>query len=363
MPCVYFFRKGKNVGKQCGKGKQEYCKKHSKCVLQLSKFPRLVIHNIINQTLNFQSKDLLITLQNMSLTCTEFNDIIEPFWEILYKSLKIPKELDNYMSDLAFKYRCYLILKINCQKCDIPRTLRIYWPHPLRICPKCFKTVAIDEISIKVKYCIKDFTHDKCIILNNQNNQVKFYLIKDVEDKINCKLYEYHLNDHKREIASKLDLSYEELFNNSKKFVFQDNPNIKEIEKDYYRNLASEVFKEHLNTLKIYDMFSEPIKQEERSIYKLKNKQEFDDWKINLNNFEEIYRLFKKKDYYMFIYNRELKHINNILFQYNYIIEDVPDISNILEEYKDFNKPIKELEEVFIKIRHIVIDFVKKIDV
>ncbi len=359
MPCVYIFKKGKNVGKQCGKSNNEYCKAHSSRVLQLSKFPRLVIYNIINQALKFQAKDVLKIMQNMSLTCKEFNHIIEPFWETLYKSLKMPKELDNNMSELCFKSKCYLMLKHECLKCHMPRTLKIYWPFPLRVCPKCFKTTFIDEFSIKNIYCINNFIHDKFITLNNKEYSIIYYLIKDVETKINCKLNEYHLTNDKREIAAKLDLSYDDLFKRSKRFVYLASPTLKEIEKEYYVNLGVEVFRDHLKNLKIYDMFSEPIKKEEQKIYNFKKKKDFDDWYDTFHNFEEIYKSYKKKDYYMFVYNRELKYVNNMIIQHDYLLEDVPNVSDLLEEYKDHTKHIKELEDVFIEIRHMVKTFIK----
>jgi hypothetical protein len=358
---VYVFKKGQNAGKQCGKSKHEFCKTHESHVLQLLKLPELVINNMLNQIINFTPKEAFKTLVNLSISCQEFDNIITPFYKILYEKLKIPKKQDIYMNDLSYKYRLYLILYTGCQKCQTPRITKIYWPFPLRVCIDCLKSITISCNTLQHVYHIKNFTYTKYLKYNRhlpQSIDLRYYLIQDVKNTLKCELIEGHLNDHKRDLASKLNLSYSELFTKCKRFVYEEYPDIKTIEREYYRDLAIVTFDNYLKELKIDDYFSSAL-AEKRKLVRIKTKNDYDTWYDSLHDFEPNYTLYKKKERYMFIYNQKMNVLYNILCSTNITLEDVPYIHDLLEDYKDYKKDINELDGVFKTIENIVRQFIK----
>jgi hypothetical protein len=173
----------------------------------------------------------------LSETCKEFKRIADNNWDLLATNIDI--------QDLSSRQKLSLLYNTFCQKCKASENTKMYLPIPIRVCCDCFKKITVTELELKKNYHIVDL--DTRFYLNKE----KIYLIKDLENTIKCKLYEYHLNDYKREIASIMEIDPIEIARLVAEFRFLRKPKLKYIERMYYNALATEQFNDIFDNLEI----------------------------------------------------------------------------------------------------------------
>ncbi len=349
MPCVYVFKRGQKAGQQCGK---ENCKQHAKHIFELQKLPQLVLTNIFKKYLNYPEKYAFNHLLNLSKTCKEFNNIIEPIWELLYDKLIVTDYEEDCMLHLSYLERLHLLLDKGCQKCNRPNIKKIHWPYTIRLCHDCFKEETITPYLLKVRYNIYFITDDE------------FLLKKDVEEMIECKLEEYHLNDYKRQLATDINLPIKDLSKYSKSYLKKEKPNPIIVIKEYYKNLAYYHFNEHLKSLRLPNKYFAPFSQEMTIIFNIKNKSSYDEWYSNLHTYKERYDENMRIKIYNETYFRKLSHLRFLLSEHEYYnslrIEEVPVINEIIIKYRDGKVNfITDLETAMLEASDLLKKFIK----
>ncbi len=212
------------------------------------------ISNIAYLSLKLSPDESYKTFVNISLTCKEYNYIIEPFYKILFESLNVSDIQKKYIINLTYKQKLYLLLNMKCQMCSSNDTI-IFWPHALRLCLKCYAMNTISEFDIL------NFKHNRYIINNKYN--IKRYLIKDVKQKL-----EETIIPHKKEIAKKLKVPLFDLYMKSKNFALEEFPIINKVEEEYYQNIALLKYYQNKN-------LNTSFKNE---IYEIKTKDNYDVW-------------------------------------------------------------------------------------
>ena len=176
LRCEYVIKKGVNISKTCNKIK---CKKHKKNNFKFFKdLPDDIYHIIISYIEND-----FTTIKNLSYTCEIFNEIMQFYFEKMYKGLNVQNKYFN-KSNLNYKNKLCLLLEIGCQRCKTSRIRKIYYPFLYRMCKNCIQKITIDENMIREKYNI-DVTRLKFnyITINLYSKPIlKFYLISDIKN-------------------------------------------------------------------------------------------------------------------------------------------------------------------------------------
>jgi len=346
MPCVYVFKRGQRAGQQCGK---EKCKEHEKRIFELQKLPPLVLTNIFKNYLKYHKVLAFNHLLILSQTCKEFNQVIQPIWELLYEKIHVTDYEENCMSQLSYLDRLHLLIDRGCQRCHNPFTKKIHWPYTIRLCHDCFKKVSITPYQLKVKYNII-FMTDKVFVLRSE-----------IERLIQCKLEEYHLNDYKRYLAQELDLPINALTKYSRSYLKKQRPNPMIVLTEYYKNLAYEQFNSHLKSLRLFNKYFPPFSKEVNKIYNIKNKQDYEEWHSNLHTYKARYDENVKIRRYNDSFFKKKSQLELLLNENQYYrsigIDQIPEIKEIITKYNDPKNDIKEMEEAMQKASDILKKF------
>jgi hypothetical protein len=332
----------------------------------LQNLPELAISNVFSEIVNYPIKEAFKDLLSLNRTCKDFLKItdFEQLYKQVYDKLEVLPQHDTYMSELSYLKRLYLLLETGCQRCDTPNIKKIYWPKPMRICTKCFKEVTISLHSLRIKYRIEiDEKVFKPIFELETANQ-SLYLIKDVENLIECKIHEFSLNDYKRQLSIDLGIPAKELGIYSKLYFKVAKPNKNKVIKEYYTRLATTQFKK----LKIVDKNMLYYK-EYHELYEITTKLKYDVW---FENFKTIKERLSKYTEYKKIYDDKIQDLNSLMRTYKfrkticysnyeiYNIDNIPEISEILSKYKEVNYPISELEDAMNQASEIIKTLIAK---
>lgn len=345
MPCKYTFTRGCKKGIVCGQGLNDYCSKHrSKTPLQLLQLPSLVISKIVESILNMKigSKDKFAKLLALYSTCKDFRDAIRPLWKDLYERLYLHPHQQQAMVDLTYLQRLHLLLETGCQKCGTPRITKIYWPLPVRVCSDCVRELTVNEFALKSEYMVSNYTDERYYWVTYYarfagERQMKVYLRKHVEKKIGCKLEEAYLNDTKRAIAQSLGIPEGELVKLSISFKLVVQPLEKDVEKEYYTNLAKK-------KLQGVGNIEGPLLTYKKEINRIINKSSYEQWYNKFDMVAQEYEQYQKAKYVRQAYEQGIQTMNHHLHQDPYFscltLEDVPGIAELFVRSTDESEAI-----------------------
>lgn len=319
-------------------------------------FPDLITVKILDNLYKIDNKSIL-NLINLNKNLDSFCDL---YIYKLYSTLNIKNTHEKYMNnyDLTIVQRVKLILNKKCQKCQKTSKTKIYYPYPIRLCCKCFENISINIKDLLDLYNVK--WNAILFYKSKQNN--KYVLKKEIETFYGLKLEEIHLNDFKKEIATKLNISTEQLSLYSTLYVKEDYPQLSLVEAEYYTNIYKE------NLLNYAKNNNIPNNHDIIKKYKkyLTNKKDYELWfnKLNFIRFEYerflceekyesiifmLQNICNNKSYFSELKLQNIPNINNLLFiLYNNCINNIENDTII--------KDIKEIIKNFIEINIIIID-------
>ena len=290
MTCQYIFKRGANKGIPCGLKTVEscnFCRVHNGKVLELTKLPTLALSKIVEH-MSFsddlhESRSIFHKLDVLSKSCKEYHDLInEATWERLYNQLNpdINHVCDEFYT-MSFKKRLHLLLDVGCQRCNVPKITKIYWPFPVRVCTNCFDKISIRDYVLKHEYkteyasafYIDGFTWSRFHGYNNFRYYWKYLVEKDIGCTLIEKKRHYDQNslNHKLAIASSLNVSYDDV---KHLMDYSDFPDKLYIHKCYFVSQAELHIKtwfknKHKGSL-YYDILHD--------CSKIKNKKDYEEW-------------------------------------------------------------------------------------
>jgi len=261
IPCKYIFRRGKkrdtSCGQKCKNG--EFCTTHAKAVLQVQKFPGLVMETIVNAVTDSCSLKIFHRLLNMRQTCTEFRDLVDERFTSLYHELfvatgNVHATEERHLAGLSAKQKLHLLLESGCQRCKHPRVTKVHWPFPFRACTSCIDEIMIRDYVLARFKIPEELIPDRYLVRETWTrfqgmDYYKLYLIHDVEKALGQTLDEYkeqkekRSKEHKEKLVVEIGQPWDTVYRLSHTFRYEDYPDAAVVEKVVYTELAKQSFR------------------------------------------------------------------------------------------------------------------------